>query len=241
MKALQKVAHAFDRLTARGKEDWEFVWQKNRWAPLFAEKQVQDRVLHYWRTHRFLDEILALVNLRPDSTILDVGCGISTVLHFLPGVRIGLDPIAHRYRSVYDYPEDILIVSGYGEVLPFENGAFNLVTCSNCIDHTQDPRATVAEVARVTKPGGAIVITCEIFKEDHGKRNKGHPHSMTEKTLLDLVSRLLLREHWVSPWVGLERYVRGKARTSQEEHILLLENQPSHRGSGRRETSASAV
>ena len=224
MKAVHRVRHALARLTAREKGDWEFEWQKTHWAPLFAETEVQARVLDYWRTHRFLDKILASVEPGRNSTILDVGCGISTVLHFLPGMRIGLDPLAHRYKSIYGYPEDMHIISGYGEDLPFDDAIFDLVTCSNCIDHTGDPQATVAEVARVAKPGGAIVITCEVFEEDLGRRNKAHPHSMTEQRLMSLVSRWTLREHWVSPWVGLERYVRGKARTPQDEHILLLTN-----------------
>jgi cyclopropane fatty-acyl-phospholipid synthase-like methyltransferase len=51
-------------------------------------------VREYWRTYRYFDETLSVVPLDEQSKILDIGCGISTVLHFLPGQRFGIDPFA---------------------------------------------------------------------------------------------------------------------------------------------------
>ena len=43
--------------------------------------------------------------------------------------------------------------------LPFEDGAFDLVVAAFVVNHLDDPRAGVAEMARVTAPGGRVVAT----------------------------------------------------------------------------------
>jgi ubiquinone/menaquinone biosynthesis C-methylase UbiE len=114
------------------------------------------------------------------------------------------------------------ILRGYAEELPFEDSRFDLVTCSNCIDHTDSPTGAIDEIFRVLKPQGWCVLTCEVFAGDKGKRNAGHPHSMTEQKLLDLAGDFELVRHWSSPWYGLRRFALELPPTSQIEHILLL-------------------
>jgi SAM-dependent methyltransferase len=204
------------------KEDWEFNWQRDNWCSLYRDPANEKKVLEYWIQYRFLDEIRKRVTIDDESLILDVGCGISTVLHYLPGHRYGIDPLADRYKTVYSYPVDLDIRVGYGESIPFDHDFFNIVTCSNCIDHTNDPAATMREIRRVTKPGGHSIITCEVFAEDRGVRNEGHPYSMTVEKLLELTEGFETVAHWDSPWIGLRSFVLGDLRSAQREHILLL-------------------
>lgn len=44
--------------------------------------------------------------------------------------------------------------------LPYDDATFDLVTCLEVIEHVDDPLALVAELARVTRPGGALILTC---------------------------------------------------------------------------------
>lgn len=181
-------------------------------------------MLEYWRQFRFLDEILRVVQPTHNSRSLDVGCGISTVLQYLPGYRFGIDPLADKYRAIYNYPNDISIQRAYGEDIPFEDNAFDFVVCSNCIDHTADPVQAIREIQRVLRNTGYFVLTCEVFSQSKGRRNTAHPHSMTEESLLQLVDRFALIRHWDSPWFGLQGYVVGDSPTSRREHIVLLRN-----------------
>ena len=210
------------RLVPRSKEDYEFRWQAKKWARLFARPEVQEKCCEYWRRHRHLDDILARAPLGPDSRVLDIGCGISTVLHWLPGRRSGIDPLAARYREIYTYPAGMEIIGGRGELLPYADGSFDAVFCSNCIDHMERPLDVVAEAYRVLRPGGHFVLTCETFRSDAGKRDEGHPHSMTTRRLLDLVSSFELLAHWESPWYGLRNYALGEPPTDEVENIFLL-------------------
>ncbi|MCA9519026.1 MAG: class I SAM-dependent methyltransferase, partial [Myxococcales bacterium] len=46
-----------------------------------------------------------------------------------------------------------------GEALPFEDGRFDVVTCQTVLMHVADARATLAEMWRVTRPGGLVVLS----------------------------------------------------------------------------------
>ncbi len=204
------------------KERWEFEWQAREWAGLYREPRTKEKVLEYWNTFRFLSEIRNRVLLDENTLVLDVGCGISTVLEYIPGKRYGIDPLADLYRTIHEYPPDLEIRKGYAEALPYPDHHFDVVFCSNAIDHTEHPNQAIGEIFRVMKPRGYLILTCEVFSSDTGRRNIGHPHTMTLDALLELVKDFEMIEHWKSPWIGLLNYTRGESPTDQEEHILLL-------------------
>src|ERR1700736_4703938 len=76
----------------KDKYTWEFEWQRDEWLDLWKTQEIQDKCLEYWRRFRHFDGIKSIVHFDGDSSILDVGCGLSSVLHFLPGRRVGVDP-----------------------------------------------------------------------------------------------------------------------------------------------------
>jgi SAM-dependent methyltransferase len=43
--------------------------------------------------------------------------------------------------------------------LPFDDHSFDLIWCSEVIEHLEDPAFALAELRRVTKPGGLLVLT----------------------------------------------------------------------------------
>lgn len=204
------------------KTDWEFEWQRTYWSDLWRRPDVRAKCHEYWVRHRHLEDVLVRVRVDTATRVLDVGCGLSSVLHWVPGQRVGVDPLAPRYRTLWEYP--FPVVAAWGESLPFADGAFDLVFCSNCIDHATDPEATMAEIARVMAPGGRFVLTCEVFAVDPGVRNPAHPHSMTRESLCKLAERAHFKvvEQWDSPWYGLRNWSLGNPPTENCEAILLL-------------------
>lgn len=96
-----------------------------------------------------------------DTKVFDAGCGAAA---FLTAVREisqaqvqGLDfdaRCAAFAGEVYGVPVDVgeLPEQGYAD------GAFDVVTTWHCLEHTYDPAAELAELHRITAPGGHMVL-----------------------------------------------------------------------------------
>jgi len=217
---LQRLRSALRSGGLSRKQEAELVFQR-QWAAEFACSR--DKVEQYWRRYRHLDRVLAETGLDASSRVLDVGCGISTVLHFLPGERHGIDPLSRHYQRLYRYPQEIQVREGSAEALPFADAHFDVVFCSNVLDHVTDPERAVAEVHRVLKPGGHFLLTVEMFDEST-QRDEAHPHCLTAADIHRLTAcrfRRLFEQR--SPWIGLRRYARGATSSLNQELVTLLQ------------------
>lgn len=204
---------------AFNKYDIELSFQIE-WAKEF--KQNKFKVLEYWKKYRYLDDINRTCQITEDTKILDVGCGINTVLHYVKGKRFGIDPLADEYFKLYEYPEGINIKKGFGEHIPFPDKYFNVVCCSNVLDHVTDPKKTVDEMYRVLKASGYLVLTVEAFREKT-TRNRAHPHSFTKRDVYSLLEgkfKIIFEKE--SPWIGISRYVSGSRKSHNKELIMIL-------------------
>lgn len=146
---------ALDRIIS--KSEGELIFQ-TAWAERFNGNE--GRILEFWRKYRCLDEIKKFCRFADTTKVLDVGCGISSVLHFVGGERYGIDPLAGEYLKFYCYPKDVVIKEGAGEAIPFPNHYFDVVFCSNVLDHTEDPRRVVGEILRVLKKAAVLFSRC---------------------------------------------------------------------------------
>jgi len=50
-------------------------------------------------------------------------------------------------------------IVGCGEQVPFKDGTFDIVLCSQVLEYVPDPRVVVAEIHRVLKPGGSLLLS----------------------------------------------------------------------------------
>lgn len=83
--------------------------------------------------------------------LLDLGCGGQVYRDVFNHVEryIGLDLPPNGRVDVY----------GDGMVLPFRDTAFDTVLCNEVLEHVPEPSRFMAEVARVIKPGGILLLT----------------------------------------------------------------------------------
>lgn len=105
-------------------------------------------------------------------SILDVGCGIGAYVRefrqFSDDVH-GVDVDAERVEKASATLPNILVAPS--ECLPYPDGRFDVVLLHEVIEHVQDDRRTIAEAARVLRPGGRVVIFApnrHYFFETHG-------------------------------------------------------------------------
>lgn len=142
----------------------------------------------YWQKYRYLDEINEMCRIGDDTKVLDVGCGISSVLHCLKGQRLGIDPLADEYVKLYRYPDGIDIIRGVGENMPFPHEHFDLVLCCDTLDHATDPRKTVDEIYRVLNDDGYFVLIKRIFGS-RAPANPARPHTLTVEDVYSLLEK----------------------------------------------------
>jgi SAM-dependent methyltransferase len=104
-------------------------------------------------------------------TGLDVGCGTGVLAQRLAGLGFemtGIDPSEGMLEIMRARTDLVTGVQGSGTDLPFATSSFDLVLTVAVMHHIADPhdvRAAIAEMVRVVKPGGTIVIW------DHNPRN----------------------------------------------------------------------
>lgn len=135
-------------------------WYDTYWA----EKLDPWRAYHAWAMSR-IDERWS---------VLDVGCGPGHLLAALAnrrqkGIVVGIDfsgeAVKHCTR------EGLAACLGTAEHLPFGDKSFDVVTCLETLEHTEDPKAVLAECRRVARRSVIISVPPEmdIPQHSHGK------------------------------------------------------------------------
>jgi SAM-dependent methyltransferase len=118
-----------------------------------------DPMAFYRYTGRSVLEQLERVGVQPAGLrVLDVGAGSGAVAELLDraGARVvALDQVDARAAEV----ARTAFVAGSGERLPFRDGAFDVVVCSNVLEHAADTWGVIRELGRVVREGGLIYLS----------------------------------------------------------------------------------
>ncbi|HTZ40594.1 MAG TPA: class I SAM-dependent methyltransferase [Syntrophales bacterium] len=116
----------------------------------------------------FLDAVRG----KPRVSVLDVGCGDGYhifVFDTVEGIREqatfqGVDiselkvEFARRISLEMGF-ENVQFAEGKAENLGFRDESFDIVLCSDVVEHLENPERCFSEIRRVLKPGGTAVIT----------------------------------------------------------------------------------
>ena len=104
--------------------------------------------------------IRRLLDARADSRVLEVGVGGGNVLERIGGRRFGIDLspfiLGKAHARLGAAAE---LVRGDAMALPFVDGAFDRVYCSEVLEHVLEPEAVVREMRRVLAPSGLVVVS----------------------------------------------------------------------------------
>src|SRR5688500_15018785 len=122
---------------------------------------------HWWNDAfaSFLEETL---RPRPGKSILDVGCGSGTAEVSLARLRlsqmrlVGVDLLVDRVREANAATRGInarvLYAAADACHLPFGDASFDSTFCVAVLQHIRDIGRAVGELARVTRPGGRVLV-----------------------------------------------------------------------------------
>jgi SAM-dependent methyltransferase len=130
---------------------------------------------YVWRAgqERRLQMILQAAGERIHGRVLENGCGVGMYVERLAPYAGGLTGLEYDFprtveaRQLADRLPNAEILCAAGENLPFPPGSFDLILSHEVLEHVQDDRLAVTEMARVLRTGGRMLIFAP---------NRGYPY-----------------------------------------------------------------
>jgi SAM-dependent methyltransferase len=143
--------------------------------------------------------------------VLDVATGTGSFVRFLlDGLRdhaeiVGIDANAERaaaFSVAFADRPDVRFVEMDAHRLAFPDGSFDTVCVSNSLHHFTDPAPVLAEMLRVLRPGGHLVVN-EMYRDGQSETQATH----------------VLLHHW---WAAVNR-LRGEVHRETYERGRIVE------------------
>jgi SAM-dependent methyltransferase len=154
------------------------------------------------------------------------------------GLPVRIQGIHASDPLMRQHPGGRRAVSARAEELPYRAGSFDAALALNVIDHVEDPARCLGEAARILRPRGLLMLSCNVYSSAWlllraarvrlmGERNNDvlHPHHFTARSLLALVrARFEVLEaslRVVDPLAGERPFEASRSRLKGEARLYL--------------------
>ena len=115
-----------------------------------------------------------LAHLNAGMDLLDVGCGPASITADLaervtPGRVVALDAASGALEAARatlrdrGLSEQVEVTCGDVMALPFEDASFDVVHAHQVLQHLADPVGALAEMRRLTRPGGMVAVRDAVY------------------------------------------------------------------------------
>lgn len=132
-----------------------------------ARKDAEGVLANGWYERAFTEPFGVTKAFFQRKRILDIGCGPRGSLEWADNAkeRVGLDPLSEVYRALGSDRHKMRYISAPCEAIPVDTGSFDIVCSLNSIDHVDDLEASIAEIKRVVRVGGVILLMTDLHDE----------------------------------------------------------------------------
>jgi demethylmenaquinone methyltransferase/2-methoxy-6-polyprenyl-1,4-benzoquinol methylase len=130
-------------------------------APLGPTYDRAARLLSLGQDPRWRKFLVSRIEAGPGDEVLDVATGTGAVARELLRQKgcavVGVDQSPQMLAVARGHlPPSVKLVEASAEQLPFEDASFDALTVTYLLRYVEDPGSTLAELARVVRPGGTI-------------------------------------------------------------------------------------
>lgn len=195
-----------------------------------------------------------MLNLQPGQRVLDLGCGEGRhAIHLLVSAAVDVVGIDLKFTDVQtareraqpfvdeaQSPGRLLLGVANGLQLPFADRSFDVVICSEVLEHIEDYTGVLAEIDRVLKPAGLFAASVPAFfpewvcwrlSDEYHRVEGGHIRIFRERELRGSIEKLghryfarhkahaLHAPYW---WLKCLLWHRPESRLLSAYHRLLV-------------------
>lgn len=177
-KMLSKIKQLLVRFLypVKWKESSELRYWQERFK---AESKLANDHYEFFYTHHFG----FTKEFYDDKVIVDVGCGPRGSLEWANNAmrRIGVDPLADRYKELGADQHAMEYFACPAENIPLESETCDAIFSFNSLDHVENVDAVLNEINRLLKPGGVFLLLVEVNQ----KPTACEPHELSARGILD--------------------------------------------------------
>ena len=170
--------------------------------------------------------------------VLDVACGegygaalLALGAAHVTGVDVSPASIEHARRTYAGVP-NLEFVPASCASLPLDPASFDLVVSFETLEHIHEQEAFLAEVARVLKPDGVLVLSCPNRLEYSDKRafaNEFHVKELYREELAALLARRFPETSWYGQRPSFFSVIAAEGASSKAGMLLeVTESNPAH-------------
>ncbi|GAB5380740.1 MAG: hypothetical protein Alis3KO_21270 [Aliiglaciecola sp.] len=155
------------------KKFWEESYSRNENAIVFPKEEVVKFISRFVRAKQPDGSFIDKIDLSPNMTALDFGCGMGTQTMLL--TKFGLNATGvdlsetaiNKARQLYPELKNAFLTLNESEILPFVNGYFDIAIAESVLDSMSFELAKInlKEIARVTT--GPIFVSLISSKCNH--------------------------------------------------------------------------
>jgi SAM-dependent methyltransferase len=172
--------------------------------------------------------------------VLDVACGegygsalLARHAAKVTGVDLSPDAIAHA-RGEYSAVSNLEFLAASCTQMPLPDTAFDVVVSFETLEHIGTQEEFLAEVARVLKPDGVLVLSCPNkveYSDKRGFTNEFHVKELYREELAALVGRHFAASAWWGQRPSFFSVITPEGRApAAAEFIEVAETQPGKAG-----------
>lgn len=146
------------------------------------------------------------LSLIPAPLVLDVATGTGRLPRALfrqPPFRgrvIGLDlsrgMLRQAVRHTAQFDNRLTLIWQDASCLPFDSGTFDAVTCLEALEFMPDPQQVLAELVRVLRPGGVLLVTNRVGPDARLLPGRAFPPDTFEELLSALPLEQIKTRRW---------------------------------------------